>query len=58
MKTDDPSYILRISKANGRTIWRQERPTIAQQESPDSYTTPALCATATTSSSSSPVAMR
>ena len=27
MKTDDPSYILRISKANGRTIWRQERPT-------------------------------
>ena len=42
MKTDDPSYVLRISKANGRTIWRQERPTIAQQESPDSYTTPAI----------------
>jgi outer membrane protein assembly factor BamB len=42
MKTDDPSYILRISKANGRTIWRQERPTIAQRESPDSYTTPAI----------------
>ena len=42
MKTDDPSYILRISKANGRTIWRVERPTIARQESPDSYTTPAL----------------
>ena len=30
MKTDDPSYVLRISKANGRTIWRQERPTSAQ----------------------------
>ena len=42
MRTDDPSYILRISKANGRTIWRQERPTIAQRESPDSYTTPAI----------------
>jgi outer membrane protein assembly factor BamB len=42
MKTDDPSYVLRISKTNGRTIWRVERPTIARQESPDSYTTPAL----------------
>jgi outer membrane protein assembly factor BamB len=42
MKTDDPSYVLRISKANGRTIWRVERPTIARQESPDSYTTPAV----------------
>jgi outer membrane protein assembly factor BamB len=42
MKTDDPSYVLRISKANGRTIWRVERPTIARRESPDSYTTPAL----------------
>ena len=46
MRTDDPSYILRISKANGRTIWRQERPTIAQRESPDSYTTPAIVRTA------------
>src|SRR5207245_5437304 len=27
--TDDPSYVLRISKANGRTIWRVERPTQA-----------------------------
>ena len=42
MRTDDPSYVLRISKANGRTIWRQERPTSARQESPDSYTTPAI----------------
>lgn len=42
MKTDDPSYVLRISKATGRTIWRVERPTIAQRESPDSYTTPAV----------------
>lgn len=42
MKTDDPSYILRIAKATGRTIWRVERPTDAIRESPDSYTTPAL----------------
>ena len=40
--TDDPSYVMRISKANGRTIWRVERPTKARQESPDSYTTPAI----------------
>ena len=42
MKTDDPSYVLRISKASGRTIWRVERPTTARLESPDSYTTPAI----------------
>jgi outer membrane protein assembly factor BamB len=40
--TDDPSYVLRISKASGRTIWRVERPTRAIRESPDAYTTPAL----------------
>ena len=48
MTTDDPSYILRISKANGRTIWRQERPTTAIRESPDAYTTPALLRYGTT----------
>ncbi len=42
MRTDAPSYVLRISKANGRTIWRVERPTSARSESPDAYTTPAL----------------
>ncbi len=42
MKTDDPSYLLRIDKATGKTIWRVERPTAAQLESPDAYTTPAL----------------
>ncbi len=41
-RTDDPSYLLRISKASGRTIWRVERPTSARFESPDAYTTPAL----------------
>jgi outer membrane protein assembly factor BamB len=42
MKTDDPSYVLRIDALTGKTIWRVERPTHAQRESPDSYTTPAL----------------
>ncbi len=40
MKTDDPSYLLRIDKATGETEWRVERPTDAIHESPDSYTTP------------------
>lgn len=42
MRTDEPSYLLRINKATGKTIWRVERPTPAIQESPDSYITPAL----------------
>jgi outer membrane protein assembly factor BamB len=42
MKTDDPSYLLRIDAASGKTLWRVERPTDAIRESPDSYTTPAL----------------
>jgi outer membrane protein assembly factor BamB len=42
MKTDDPSYLLRIDKATGKTTWRVERPTNAYMESPDAYTTPAL----------------
>lgn len=42
MKTDDPSYVLRIDKKTGKTVWRVERPTDAIRESPDSYTTPAL----------------
>jgi outer membrane protein assembly factor BamB len=42
MTTDDPSYLLRINKRDGRTLWRVERPTTARMESPDAYTTPAL----------------
>ena len=41
MKTDDPSYILKIDKMSGKTIWRVERPTPAVNESPDAYITPA-----------------
>jgi outer membrane protein assembly factor BamB len=42
MRTDAPSYLLRIDKATGKTTWRVERPTRAVMESPDAYTTPAL----------------
>src|SRR5439155_6006538 len=42
MRTDDPSYVLRIDASTGRTMWRVERPTPARFESPDAYTTPAL----------------
>jgi outer membrane protein assembly factor BamB len=40
MKTDDPSYLLKIDAMTGKTIWHVERPTDAIVESPDSYTTP------------------
>jgi outer membrane protein assembly factor BamB len=40
MKTDDPSYVLKIDKMSGKTLWRVERLTEAVRESPDSYTTP------------------
>jgi outer membrane protein assembly factor BamB len=42
MKTDDPSYVLRIDRKTGKTLWKVERPTTALRESPDSYTTPGL----------------
>ena len=48
METDDPSYLLRIDKKTGRTVWRIERPTAARNESPDAYSTPALLKYGTT----------
>jgi outer membrane protein assembly factor BamB len=42
MKTDDPSYVMRINRTSGKTIWKVDRPTTAIRESPDAYTTPAL----------------
>lgn len=42
MKTDDPSYVMRIDMNTGKTVWKVERPTEAISESPDSYTTPAV----------------
>jgi outer membrane protein assembly factor BamB len=42
LHTDDPSYVLRINGADGKTVWKVNRITAARQESPDAYTTPAL----------------
>jgi outer membrane protein assembly factor BamB len=42
MKTDEPSYVLRIDPKTGKTVWRVERPTEAIRESPDSYSTPTV----------------
>ena len=42
MKTDAPSYVMRIDKKTGKTIWKVDRPTNALRESPDAYTTPGL----------------
>ncbi len=42
MKTDDPSYVMRINRTSGKTTWKVNRETSAIRESPDSYTTPAL----------------
>jgi outer membrane protein assembly factor BamB len=42
MKTDDASYVFKVDGASGKTLWKVERPTKAQRESPDAYTTPAL----------------
>ena len=42
MKTDEPSYIVSLDARSGDVNWRQERPTDAQRESPDAYTTPVL----------------
>jgi len=40
MRTDDPSYVLKIDRLTGKTLWRVERATPAVRESPDAYTTP------------------
>jgi outer membrane protein assembly factor BamB len=45
MKTDDPSYVMKIDPNTGKTTWKVDRPTVAIRESPDSYTTPAVAKT-------------
>ena len=42
LTTDDPSYVLRIDGATGKPEWKVNRPTNAQLESPDAYTTPTV----------------
>ena len=41
-ETDDPSYLAAFDALTGELAWRQERPTDAENESPDAYNTPAL----------------
>lgn len=45
MKTDDPSYVLRLDAKTGKTAAKVERPTKAQVEAPDAYTTPTVAVT-------------
>jgi len=40
--TDDPCYLFALNLADGKLLWRVERPTDAIHESPDAYSTPAL----------------
>ena len=42
MHTDDPSYIVSYEAKTGKIQWRQVRPTDAERESPDAYTTPVV----------------
>jgi outer membrane protein assembly factor BamB len=48
MRTDDPSYVMKVDGKSGKTLWKVDRPTHAIQESPDSYTTPVLVTTGKT----------
>ena len=45
MKTDDPSYVMKVDGKSGKTVWKINRPTNAIDESPDAYTTPLLVRT-------------
>ena len=42
MYTDDPSYVLAIDAASGKTLWKVDRPTDGKHETPDSYSTATL----------------
>lgn len=40
--TDEPSYVFALNAADGKKLWHVERPTDAEHETPDAYSTPAL----------------
>lgn len=42
MHTDDPSYLVAFNALTGDVVWKRDRPTEAQRESPDAYTTPVV----------------
>ena len=59
-RNEDRRSVVRDARSTaraGKTLWRVERPTDAMQESPDSYTTPALLEYGSTKKSSSPAGM-
>jgi outer membrane protein assembly factor BamB len=40
--TDEPSYVFALNAADGKKLWHVERPTDAEHETPDAYSTPAV----------------
>jgi outer membrane protein assembly factor BamB len=42
MHTNEPSYVFAVQKETGKTLWKVERRTDAEGESPDNYATPQL----------------
>ena len=42
MKTDAPSYVFAVDPKTGKTLWKVDRPTDAEAESPDDYSTPLI----------------
>lgn len=42
MYTDDPSYVLAMDAKSGKTLWKVDRPTDGEHETPDSYSTATL----------------
>jgi outer membrane protein assembly factor BamB len=40
--TDEPSYVFALNAVDGKKLWHVERPTDAEHETPDAYSTPAL----------------
>ena len=42
MTTDAPSYVFAVDPRTGKTLWKVDRPTDAEFESPDDYSTPLI----------------
>ena len=40
--TDEPSYVFALNAVDGKKLWHVERPTDAEHETPDAYSTPAV----------------
>lgn len=40
--TDEPSYVFALRASDGKQLWRVDRPTDMEHETPDAYTTPSL----------------